>query len=71
MTPNIHDRARLLANAKGIPVSLAYSELARRSGSARSARRRRVFGTMQITAASFSATSGIETPRYRLPYADN
>lgn len=68
---NIHDRARSLSLSKGIRLTAAYSELARRSGEARAARRRRSLGTMQITAADLSATSGIETPRLRLPYADN
>jgi len=68
MTPNIHDRARSLANAKGITIEAARAELGRRGANARSARRRRVLGTMQVTAASFSATSGIETPKYRFPY---
>ena len=68
---NIHDRARALANSTGKTLTAAYSELARRSGAARSARRKRVLGTMTVTAANMSAVSGIETPRYRLPYSDN
>lgn len=68
---NIHDRARALSNSQGITITAAYSELARRGGAARAARRRRVLGRMQVTAADMSAVSGIETPRYRLPYADS
>lgn len=71
MSANIHDRARQLANSAGMPITAAYSEMARRSGAARAARRRRVLGTMSVTAADMSPTSGIETPRYRLPYSDN
>jgi hypothetical protein len=70
MQPNIHDRARSLANAKGITIDAARSELGRRGNSARSARRRRIMGTMTVTCADLAATSGIESPRYRLPYAD-
>lgn len=69
---NIHDRARELANSAGIALAAAYSELARRAGSARAARRRRVLGTMTVTAANMSAVSGIETPRRTwLPYSDS
>jgi hypothetical protein len=68
---NIHDRARALANANGITIEAARSELGRRGASARTARRRRILGTMQVTAADMSRSSGIETPRYRLPYSDN
>jgi hypothetical protein len=70
MSQNIHDRARALANAAGMPIAAAYSELARRAGAAKAARRRRVLGRMQVTLADMSASSGIESPRYRLPYAD-
>jgi len=71
MQPNIHDRARALCASKGIPIEAAYSELARRSGAARSARRRRVLGTMSVTCADLAAVSGIESPRRSwLPYAD-
>ncbi len=70
---NIHDRARALSNSKGIPLAVAYSELAKRSGAARAARnarRKRSLGHMEVTAADFSAVSGIEGRRQWLPYAD-
>jgi hypothetical protein len=70
MQTNIHDRARRLANERGITIEAARSELGRRGASARSARRRRVLGTMSVTCADLAASSGIESPRYRLPYAD-
>lgn len=68
---NIHDRARALANSSGITIEAARSELGRRGASARAARRRRAMGRMQVTLADMSAASGIESPRYRLPYSDN
>lgn len=68
---NIHDRARRLANERGITLDAARSILGKRGASARAARRRRVLGTMSVTAADMSAVSGIESPRYRLPYADD
>lgn len=68
---NIHDRARALSASKGITIEAARSELGRRGASARSARRRRSLGVMHVTAADMSPTSGIESPRYRLPYSDN
>jgi hypothetical protein len=68
MSLSIHDRARRLANERGVSLDTARSILGQRGASARAARRRRILGTMQVTAADMSAVSGIETPKYRFPY---
>ena len=68
--PNIHDRARALSHSTGISLTAAYSELAKRSGAARNARRKRNLGSMEVTVADLSAVSGIEASRQWLPYAD-
>lgn len=69
MPLNIHDRARALANTKGITTTAAYVELASRAVNARRARRRRVLGAMTATAGD----NGIDSSGQRqwLPYADN
>lgn len=77
MTPtyvSTHDRARALSHSKGISLTAAYSEMARRSGQARkarNARRKRSLGHMEVTAADFAAVSGVEGCKIRLPYSDN
>jgi hypothetical protein len=70
--PKIHDRARALSNSRGISLTAAYSELAKRAGAAKAARNRRhqrVHGKMAVTAA---ATGVIDSSCQRqwLPYAD-
>lgn len=58
---NIHDVARKLAASASVPLSTAYSRLARR--------RRRHYGTTPVKPGEFHH---VETPRkIRLPYADN
>jgi hypothetical protein len=56
---NIHDTARKLSRQLSIPVTAAYSRLAKR---------RKNYGKTTVTPGAFS---NIETPRHvRLPYAD-